>query len=102
MTASDGERAVLVTGFPATFLARRVLVKVLESETEARAICLVPKKQVEAAEAELHKLEEAQHARVEIVVGDSLDMDFGMSGPRFLALSRRVAVVHHCAFATYA
>ena len=99
---TDGDRVVLLTGFPSTFLARRVLGKLLASEPRTRALCLVPKKQIEAAEIELHKLDEHQHARVEIVVGDTLEMDFGMSGPRFLALSRRVDVVHHCAFATYA
>src|SRR6478735_2814321 len=29
-------------------------------------------------------------------------MDFGMSGRRFLDLTQRVDLVHHCAFATYA
>src|SRR6185436_4017483 len=43
-----------------------------------------------------------QRARTELLAGDTSDMDFGLSGKRFLELSRRIDVVHHCAFATYA
>jgi nucleoside-diphosphate-sugar epimerase len=39
---------------------------------------------------------------VELAVGDTSDMDFGMSGSHFLELAQRVDVVHHCAFASYA
>lgn len=93
---------LLLTGFPSAFLARRVLSKVLDAEPDTQVVCLCPRTQLEEVEAELAKLPRAAQARVEIAQGDTADMDFGMSGRRFLDLARRVDVVHHCAFATYA
>jgi nucleoside-diphosphate-sugar epimerase len=93
---------LLITGFPATFLARRVLLKVLAAEPESRVVCLVPKAQSEVVDPALAELTPQQRARVELVTGDTADMDFGISGKRFLELAQRVDVVHHCAFATYA
>ena len=95
-------RVVLLTGFPSTFLARRLLWKLLGGEPCTRVVCLTPKKQLEAAEAELRRLPDAARVRTESIVGDTADMDFGLSGRRFLELARKVDVVHHCAFATYA
>jgi thioester reductase-like protein len=96
------EQTMLLTGFPTVFLARRVLTKVLSSEPRTHVLCLAPRKQVEIAEAALRLLPQEERKRAEIVVGDTSEMDFGMSGARFLELSRRVDVVHHCAFAAYA
>ncbi len=96
------ERTLLLTGFPSAFLARRLLLKLLAAEPRARVVCLTPRKQSEAAEAALRALPAEQRARTEILAGDTSDMDFGLSGKRFLELARRIDVVHHCAFATYA
>jgi nucleoside-diphosphate-sugar epimerase len=93
---------LLLTGFPSTFLARRVLRKVLSAEPETQVICVVPRSQSEAVAPALEALAPAQRRRVELAVGDTADMDFGMSGRHFLELAQRVDVVHHCAFATYA
>ena len=93
---------LLLTGFPSAFLARKVLLKVLDAEPETQIVCLCPRTQAEEVEAELAKLSPADLTRVEIAHGDTSDMDFGMSGRRFLDLAKRVDVVHHCAFATYA
>jgi len=93
---------LLLTGFPASFLARRMLTKVLASEAETQVVCLTPRAQLQAAETELGKLASGQRRRVEVAVGDTGDMDFGISGKRFLELAQRVDLVHHCAFATYA
>lgn len=93
---------LLLTGFPSTFLARRLLRTVLAAEPDTHVVCLTPKSQIDAAEPELARLTAEQKQRVEIAIGDTADMDFGMSGKRFLDLARRVEVIHHCAFATYA
>jgi thioester reductase-like protein len=98
----DTDEVILLTGFPTVFLARRVLKKLLSAQSDGRVICLTPRKQAEAAESELRKLPLDQQKRVELALGDTSDMDFGMAGPRFSELSRRVDVVHHCAFASYA
>jgi thioester reductase-like protein len=96
------ERTLLLTGFPSAFLARRLLLKLLAAEPAARVVCLTPRKQIEVAEAALRALPAEQRARTEVLAGDTSDMDFGLSGKRFLELARRIDVVHHCAFATYA
>jgi thioester reductase-like protein len=93
---------ILLTGFPSALLARRLLIALLESEPDVRVLCLVPAKLREAADNELKLLPRTQRERTEIVVGDVADMDFGLSGRRFLELTKRVDVVHHCSFATYA
>jgi nucleoside-diphosphate-sugar epimerase len=96
------QRTLLLTGFPSAFLARRLLLKLLAAEPAARVVCLTPRKQIEAAEAAQRVLSAEQRARTEILTGDTSDMDFGLSGKQFLELARRIDVVHHCAFATYA
>jgi thioester reductase-like protein len=97
----ESER-ILLTGFPSVFLARRVLRELLATRPDAPVTCLVPSMQRDAASAALGELSAPQRTRVEIVVGDTADMDFGLAGPRFLELASRTDVVHHCAFASYA
>jgi nucleoside-diphosphate-sugar epimerase len=97
----DGS-VVLLTGFPAGFVARRVLAKLLASEEASTIICLTPKAQMQAAENELQAMPQEWRARVELCPGDVADMDFGMSGAHYLQLARRVDVVHHCAFISHA
>ena len=99
---TDAEPMLLLTGFPGVFLARRLLAKVLSAEASTRVLCLTTRKQLESAETRLDALALDQRARVEIVIGDATEMDFGMSGRRFRDLAERVDVVHHCAAATYA
>jgi nucleoside-diphosphate-sugar epimerase len=97
----SAERVVLLTGFPSAFVARRLLPKILAEEADTRVVCLVPKQQYDAAEGALRGLP-SDRERVELIAGDTADMDFGLAGTRFIELARRIEVVHHCAFATYA
>lgn len=91
----------LVTGFPSSFLARRVVQKVLETEPSGRITCVVqPKFQARAAEA-IGELGAAQRKRVELIEGDIASMDLGLSGKEFRELAREVDVIHHCAAITY-
>lgn len=99
---ATAQHVVLLTGFPGSLLARRMLSKLLANEPTSTFVCITPKQQRDAAEAALRAMPEDWRERVELILGDTADMDFGMSGPAFLELSRRVDVVHHCAFATYA
>ena len=39
---------------------------------------------------------------MELLPGDTTDMDFGLSGAKFMELARSVDVIHHCAFVSYA
>lgn len=93
-------RTILVTGFPGSLLARRLLARVAASEREARLVVITSAPQVERAQAEWRRLGDPRPERLEVVVGDPSAMDMGLSGARFVELARRVDVVHHCAFAT--
>lgn len=95
-------KAILLTGYPSGLLARRLLRRVLAHEPDARVLVLTPRAQLEQAHADLAELDAEQRVRVEVVIGDTLDMDFGLSGARFNELASTVDVIHHCAFVSYA
>jgi thioester reductase-like protein len=98
--ASD-EQVVLLTGFPTSLLARKVLVRLLEQDAGTQVKCLVPDAALGDARAAVQALPKPSRARVELIKGDPSAMDFGMSGKRYLALARGVHVVHHCAGITH-
>jgi thioester reductase-like protein len=95
-------RTILLTGFPASLLARRLLARIATREPNASVIALTPRAQLEAAEQALAALAETDRERVELLPGDTADMDFGLSGARFTEIARQVDVIHHCAFVSYA
>lgn len=95
------ERAILLTGFPANELARRVLPRLLELESDARVTALVPERFVDRAEEWLSALPASQRLRTDVLVGDVASIDLGLSGREYLELAARVQLVHHCAAVTY-
>jgi nucleoside-diphosphate-sugar epimerase len=95
-------RTILVTGFPTSFLARKLVARLLESQPDSAVLCLVPEAVSEKAHAALLELPKLSRGRVELVQGDTAAMDFGLAGPRFLELARRVDLVHHCAAIAHA
>jgi nucleoside-diphosphate-sugar epimerase len=97
-----GAQHTLVTGFPTSFIARRMVKKILAAEPNTPVVCAVPKRFLERAQTERHALGADAVQRVELIEGDTAAMDFGMAGPSFLDLARRVRVVHHCAAVTNA
>lgn len=96
------DRMVLLTGFPSSLLARPLLARILEKEPNTRLLALTPRAQVEQANTYLSQLDAGARERVEILIGDTPDMDFGLSGAKFTEIARRVDVIHHCAFVSYA
>ncbi len=100
-SATDKARVTLVTGFPTSFLAVRMVRKILREEPRTFLRCVVQEKFLARAEELLEPLTPAEVARVEILQGDVAAMDLGLSGSEFVALSREVTVIHHCASATY-
>jgi thioester reductase-like protein len=94
-------RVTLVTGFPTSFLAVRMVRKILREEPQAALRCVVQEKFLGRAEELVEELEPSEVARVELLQGDVAAMDLGLSGAEFVALSREVDVIHHCASATY-
>jgi nucleoside-diphosphate-sugar epimerase len=93
-------RTIVVTGFPTSFLAAR-LVRALTARGSDEVICLVHSKFEAEAMAKRDALEPDVRARVHLVGGDVAAMDLGLSGREFLDLATRANVIHHCAAATY-
>lgn len=91
----------LVTGFPSSFLARRVVQKLLATEPRGLITCVVQAKFHARAEAAIAELDATERKRVELLLGDIASMDLGLSGKEFRELARDVEVIHHCAAITY-
>lgn len=94
---SDGP--VLLTGFPANEIARRVLPELLEQG--AHVLTLIPERFLDRAREWLSALPREHQQRTEVLVGDVAALDLGLSGREYLELAARVKVIHHCAAVTY-
>lgn len=90
----------LVTGFPTSFLAVRVVKRLLD-RGDAPVWCVVQKKAMGRAEALREQLAQPKRARLHLLEGDVASIDLGLSGPEVLMLSREVTHIHHCAAITY-
>ena len=89
----------LVTGFPTSFLATRVVRKILSEEPKTEIACVVQPKFKERALAQVAAMTGAE--RVRVYDGDVTSMDMGLSGHEIVELAKDVRVIHHCASATY-
>ncbi len=98
---SHDEKVALVTGYPTSFLAVRVVEKILEEEPSWSLRLVVQARQIERAERELAGLDPADRERVRLLEGDAASMDLGLSGREFVDLAREVDFIHHCAAITY-
>lgn len=98
---SERHKVALVTGFPTSFLATRVVSKLLRKEPKLDLVLVVQERSLERAEAQLKAFSRAERARVRILEGDAAAMDLGLSGREFAQLAREVDVIHHCAAMTY-
>ncbi len=92
---------VLVTGFPTSFLATRVVKKVLASDERAEVRCVVPSRFLQRAEEVRASLPASQRDRLTVLEGDVTALDMGLSGAEYTSLLRDVTRIHHCASATY-
>jgi thioester reductase-like protein len=91
-------KVVLLTGLPNSFLARRLLTRLLENP-QVQIKCVVTDQQHDATRDIVEQSAGEAH-RVELVRGDISAMDFGMAGTRFLALARSIDVIQHGVCAT--
>lgn len=93
----DKPRSVLITGLP-THVARRLLLMMVENEPESRFHVVIPEHLVER----LHgRLESPLPQRVEILTGDTVAMDLGLSGDEYVRLCDEVTDVYHLASIFY-
>ncbi len=98
---SERRRVALVTGFPTSFLATRVVSKLLREELELELVLIVQERSMERAEALLRARTDAERRRVRLLEGDAAAMDLGLSGREIVELAREVDFIHHCAAITY-
>jgi len=98
---SERRKVALVTGFPTSFLATRVVSKLLREERQLELVLVVQERSMERAEALLGARTDAERARVRLLEGDAAAMDLGLSGREILQLAREVDFIHHCAAITY-
>jgi thioester reductase-like protein len=98
---SNRSKVALVTGFPTSFLATRVVQKLLAEEPETSLRLLVQERALERANALLSAMSEVDRDRVRILEGDCAAMDLGLSGAEIVELASEVDVIHHCAAMTY-
>jgi dephospho-CoA kinase len=89
-----GRPATLVTGFPAG-TAKRMIRQLLAAEPEPRLYVLV--RDTFAADAARFLAELPDAAQAEILVGDTCDMDLGLSSAEYRGLSRELTWIHHLA-----
>ena len=94
-------RVALVTGVPTSFLAVRVLRKLLGDDRQLELRCVVQQKFMAQADELVRSLPAHDAARVKLLEGDAAAMDLGLSGAEFMELAREVNVIHHCAAITY-
>ncbi len=94
-------RVTLVTGFPTSFLATRMVRKILAESPTDTVRCIVQEKFLERSAQVLETLPARDRERVTVLEGDVAAMDLGLTGKEFIALAEDVHVIHHCAAATY-
>ena len=94
-------RVTLVTGFPTSFLASRVVRTLLAEDAGVELRCIVQERFLDQARAAGAALPREQGERVRILEGDAAAMDLGLSGREVVELTAEVDVIHHCAAITY-
>lgn len=95
------EKVALVTGYPTSFLAVRVVEKILAEEPTWSIRLVVQKKFMDRAAQEIAAMGAEDRERVQILEGDCAAMDLGLSGAEFVELAGEVDFIHHCAAITY-
>lgn len=90
------DEVVLVTGYP-SFVARQLVVQILQEQPNAFVRAIVQGKLEPAAQEHLASLPADQRIRVELIEGDVTHMDLGLSGATFRALAGEVDRIYHFA-----
>ncbi|MFW5968158.1 MAG: SDR family oxidoreductase [Persicimonas sp.] len=95
----DRERDILLTGFP-SFVARRMLRTIFEHEPDAYVRLLVRPDFVDRATRRLDDLD-VDPERYQILAGDVVALDLGLSGTEYLELVANVTDIYHIASIWY-
>ena len=87
------ERDILLTGFP-SFVARRLMQVIAEREPKAYVRLLVRPDYIDEAERQIASMK-LSHDHVEVLSGDVVSMDLGLSGREYLDVVANVTDVYH-------
>lgn len=93
------DRDILLTGFP-SFLARKVLETILENESDSLVRLLVLPSLMGRAEEALDELD-PDPERIDLLEGDVVSIDLGLSGTEYLDLATNVTDIYHIASIWY-
>ncbi len=88
-------RDILLTGFP-SFVARRLMAVIAAEEPDTFIRLLVRPDYVDDAERHLSKME-VDRERVQVLSGDVVAMDLGLSGQEYLEIIEHVTDIYHVA-----
>jgi len=89
-----------VTGYPG-FIGKRLAARLLERDRKAQVCLLVQPRFARDARREVGKLDPRAAARVQILVGDIVDMHLGLSGEEYRKLASEVTHIFHLAAISY-
>ena len=95
----ERSRDILITGFP-TFLARKLLETILEREPNSTVRLLVMPDLMDEAVEQLDALE-YDEGRIDVLEGDVVAIDLGLSGTEYLDLIANVTDIYHIASIWY-
>ena len=97
-TARSKERSPadvsLVTGFP-SFTARRLISKLIDEDAREQVRVLAPAKAHGEVDSFLTSLTPAKRRRIQPLEGDVADMDLGLGGAEYKALTAELTAIHH-------
>lgn len=100
MQNTTKNRVVLITGYPG-LIGTRLAKKILLEENDSRLLLLTQEKFVEKANLSLSDLPKNQRLRAEIISGDIVAMDLGLSGAEFNRITDEVTDIYHLASIYY-
>ena len=89
------KRDILITGFP-SFVARKLVTTIVEDEPDATLRLLVRPDFIDEADRKLQSME-APRDRIQIMSGDVVALDLGLSGREYLELIANVTDIYHIA-----
>lgn len=93
------KRDILITGYP-SFLARRLLDTILEREKDITIRLLARRDHVDDAARRIEELERPD-VDIQLLSGDVVSMDLGLSGAEYLDIVEHVTDIYHIASIWY-
>lgn len=98
-TTTDSGRDILLTGFP-SFVARRLLETIVDREPDAYIRLLVRPDFVDEAVRRIERME-VDRSCIDVLSGDVVALDLGLSGTEYLELVANVTDIYHIASIWY-